>query len=137
MITTAIHFADLPTAYRDLLVLHPPRPIHDEHELEQANRIAEAMAGHDLTPDQADYLDLISDLVDKYDREHHPVHASSSPVEALQALIDAHGMNVTQLGKIIGDKGLASRILRGQREISKENAKRLGEHFKVSPALFI
>jgi HTH-type transcriptional regulator/antitoxin HigA len=42
-------------------------------------------------------------------------------------LVNATGLN----------KGLVSAILSGKREISKTQAKKLGEYFNVSPAAFI
>ena len=57
--TGTIRFDDLPTSYEDLVRLHMPRPIHDEDELENATELIDLMAGHDLSADQEDYLDLL------------------------------------------------------------------------------
>jgi HTH-type transcriptional regulator / antitoxin HigA len=38
---------------------------------------------------------------------------------------------------IIGSKGVVSEVVNGSRAISKAQAKKLGELFKVSPSLFI
>jgi HTH-type transcriptional regulator / antitoxin HigA len=70
-------FKDLPTTYAGLVALYPPRPIHNETELAAATSMIDAMAGHDLTPDQDDYLDLVSSLVSDYEdrirpRKTHP-----------------------------------------------------------------
>jgi antitoxin component HigA of HigAB toxin-antitoxin module len=37
----------------------------------------------------------------------------------------------------LGNRALASLILRGQRQLSKSHIRKLADHFKVSPALFL
>jgi antitoxin component HigA of HigAB toxin-antitoxin module len=46
-------------------------------------------------------------------------------------------MTTADLGHIIGSQPYASTILAGKRQISKDNAKKLGERFKVGAGLFI
>lgn len=40
------------------------------------------------------------------------------------------------LGRVLGDRALGSKVLRGERELSKAAMVRLGEFFHVRPALF-
>jgi antitoxin component HigA of HigAB toxin-antitoxin module len=40
------------------------------------------------------------------------------------------------LGRLLGNRALASLILRGRRQLSKNHIRLLARHFKVSPALF-
>jgi len=51
--------------------------------------------------------------------------------------MEARGMRATDLGKLIGSKGNATLILRGDRELSKSHIRKLAEYFHVSPAVFI
>lgn len=46
-------------------------------------------------------------------------------------------MNASDLGKLLGDRSLGSRILNGQRGLSKNHIRILAGHFSVSPALFL
>src|SRR5208282_1208174 len=68
-------FTDLPKDYRRLCDLCLPRPIHDKVGCENALEIAEAMAGfeHQFTRDQADYFELLTDLILAYEEEHEKV----------------------------------------------------------------
>ena len=57
----------IPAAYNDLAAFFPPRTIRDEVGYENTVEIIDAMAGHKLTDDQDDYLDLLSRLVEAYE----------------------------------------------------------------------
>jgi len=136
---TTLAFAKMPKTYDSLVrEFGAPRVLHDKIDLDNASEIVEAMAGHDLTPDQEDYFDLLSDLVDQYDREHNPVLlGKASPAEVLRFLIDQHGMTASALGELLGDRALGSRVLRGERELSKAHIRTVSAHFKINPALLI
>jgi HTH-type transcriptional regulator/antitoxin HigA len=137
--TQSLDFAKLPRTYDGLVrELGAPRRIHDKVDFENATEIVEAMAGHRLTRDQEDYLDLISDLVDQYDRAASAtVMRRSTPAEILRALLDEHGMTASSLGELLGDRALGSRLLRGERELSKTHIRILSGHFKIAPALLL
>jgi HTH-type transcriptional regulator/antitoxin HigA len=46
-------------------------------------------------------------------------------------------MQAKDLWPVFGSKGITSEVLNGKRGISKEMARKLGEVFHVSPAVFI
>jgi HTH-type transcriptional regulator/antitoxin HigA len=130
-------FRQMPRDYAGLVRLLPPRPIHDKVDLANATEILDAMAGHDLTPDQEDYLDVLSDLVRKYEDEHSPVRRrGSTPLERLQYLVKQAGMTASDLGRLLGNRGLGSLVLRGRRQLSKTHIRTLAEHFRLDPGYF-
>ncbi|HEX4124336.1 MAG TPA: helix-turn-helix domain-containing protein [Tepidisphaeraceae bacterium] len=59
------------------------------------------------------------------------------PREALKTLLDANKMTAADLGRVIGSQPYASMILAGKRQISRDNAKKLAERFRVDAGLFI
>ena len=133
---TARRFKDLPKTYANLVAILPPRPIHTEEEYDEAAEIVSTMAGHDLNRDQEDYLMALARFIEDYDQEHDPIPVSS-PVDVLKHLMEHAGMTVTQLGMLLGDRSLGSRVLSGERGLSKRHIKALCDRFKVSPALFL
>ena len=135
--TGTIRFDDLPTDYEGLVRLHMPRPIRDENELGNATELIDLMAGHELSADQGDYLDLLSDLVAKYEERTSPPVIAITPTEVLKWLMEEHGMNVTDLGKLLGDRSLGPRVLSGERSLSKKHIRIVSERFKISPGAFI
>lgn len=56
---------------------------------------------------------------------------------ALRFLLESHGMSASDLGRLLGDRALGTRILNGKRELSKAHIKTLAAHFQVSPAVLL
>ena len=128
----------LPATYRELVAMHAPRPIRTEAEFDAATALVQKMAGHNLTKDQDDYLDVMTTLVQAYDQQHHALdHKKMSPLEAIQFLMHENAMTASDLGRLIGDRTLGSKILRGERELSKAHILALAERFAVNPSLFL
>jgi HTH-type transcriptional regulator / antitoxin HigA len=51
--------------------------------------------------------------------------------------MQVRGLRQIDLQPILGSRGVTSEIVNGKRSITKEQAKRLGALFGVSPAVFI
>jgi len=127
----------MPKDYSGLVRMLPPRPIHGKVDLANATEILDAMAGHDLTTDQEDYLDVLSDLVQKYEAgQEAALRAESTPVERLRFVVEQSGMTASDLGRLLGNRGLGSLVLRGQRQLSKTHIRILAEHFRLDPGYF-
>jgi antitoxin component HigA of HigAB toxin-antitoxin module len=47
------------------------------------------------------------------------------------------GMNASGLGKLLGDRALGYRVLKGERNLSKTHIKILSDYFKVDAGSFI
>ncbi len=54
-----------------------------------------------------------------------------------RTLMENRGVKQADLLSIFGSRGIASEVYNGKRAISKAQAKKLGEFFDVSPAVFI
>lgn len=107
-------------------------------DYDNALEIADTLVGRaDLTGDQADYLDVLADIIQKYESRHHPISGGGMPLETLQHMLDERGMNASDLGRLLGNRALGSAILRGQRQLSKNYIRVLADYFKVSTDLFI
>jgi HTH-type transcriptional regulator/antitoxin HigA len=131
-------FRRLPKTYAALVATLPPRPIHDDVDLANAAEMIDRLAGFELNADQEDYLEAISTFVEAYEAERFPIDDSSiTPLEALKALVAGHGMTASDLGRLLGNRTLGAAILAGRRDMSKAHIKKLAEHFKVEPGLFL
>jgi len=60
-------------------------------------------------------------------------------VDALKVLLEANDMSASDLSNLLGDRSrsLGSRVLRGERELSKAHIRALCERFAVSAELFV
>ena len=123
-------------AYGELLAEALPRVIQSDRENE---RLAAEMERIDLlprpTPEQKALSELIALLVDQYERRYELGHAE--PVEALKYLMEDRGTRQRDLIPVFGSSSVASDVLSGKREISKQHARRLAAFFSVPVSLFI
>jgi len=128
----------LPRTYTGLVKLLPPRPIHDDGELENALEMIRDLAGFDLNEDQEDYLEALSVFVEKYEDEHHAIDDSHiTGLDALKYILNERGMSGSDLGRLLGCRTLGPAILRGDRQLSKAHILKLAEEFHVDPGLFL
>ena len=127
----------LTKTYEALCRLYLPRPIHSQAACAEASELIHALAGYDLSKDQTDYLDAIATFVHEYEQRRIEL-PPLEPVEILRHLVQENGLSGKDLAEILAvDKSLAARILKGTRSITTAHARKLGERFKVRPALFL
>ena len=130
---------DPPAKWGDLCSLWPLRPIRNEKEYRQAQKIMNTLAILEArTSDQEDYLCVLTMLYASYEDIHHALpHSAMTPLEALRLLVDLHGMNGSDLGRLLGCREMGCMILNGKRSLSKANILKLSTHFKVNPRVFL
>lgn len=124
-------FAALPKDYRSLVALFPPRPIHDRVGFDNTVEMIDTMAGHALSKDQEDYLEILSRMIEDYETAARATRKVSG-TQLLRALVDEHELTAAAVGKIIGvDSSHAAKIIRGDRSITTSHAKKIARRFAV------
>ncbi len=136
---TTANRGPLPETWAELTAELPLRPIHDDIEYDNAVEILDRLAVLDeRTEDQEDYLETLSGLVERYDDEHFAINDSDiSPIESLRYLCELNDMTASALGELLGNRSLGSKVLRGERQLSKEHIRKLCDRFSVSSDLFL
>ena len=133
--------ARLASSYLSLIDRFPLRPIRSEREYDAATEILNSLAVRpegSLDSGEQDYLDTLTMLVEAYDRDFYHLDAGPrDPLSMLKYLMRESGMTQAELGRLLGNRALASLILHGHRQLSKTHIRKLAEHFRVSPALFL
>ncbi len=133
-----IEFARLPKDYASLSRMLTPRPIHDKVDFENVTEITDAMAGHKLTPDQADYFDLLCRLIEDYENEQGLPAPKVGGLDVLRHLLEAHDMSAADMARLLGvHRTLGAMILRGERQLTLAHVRTLAKHFSVSSDLFL
>lgn len=137
-IKTKLRLAGMPKDYAGLCRRLLPRPIRDKVDLENVTEITDAMAGHDLTPEQEDYFDLLCRLIEDYEKEHGLAAPKVSGLGALRHLLAEHDMSAADLARLLDvHRTLGSMILRGERQLTLSHVRKLSKHFSVSADLFL
>ena len=130
--------SELPATYEGLLGLFPLRPIRDDVDAANVTEIVDSMAGHRLNSNQEDYLDVLSTLLADFEDKRYPAKLGrTGPLANLKGLMSRHDMSASELGRLLRNRALGSKILRGERELSLANIRKLMRHFAVDASLFV
>jgi HTH-type transcriptional regulator/antitoxin HigA len=123
--------------YLELIQRFPLRRIHTDAELREAIAIIdELIARPSLAPMEREYLDVLSDQVERYEAQEHPMRPATN-AETLRYLMDARGLTQARLAKALHiQPSLVSEVLSGKKGLSKANITALARYFSVSPAVF-
>ncbi len=137
--TLFAHYRDIPTSYAALHAFFPLRPLRSASDYDRAVAVAGSLAGHDLNPEQDDYLGTLGALIVAYEDQNQPFDLSQmSGLEALKGLLRDHAMNASDLARLLGaHRSLGSKILHGERSLTLQHLRILTEYFKVSADLFL
>jgi HTH-type transcriptional regulator / antitoxin HigA len=124
--------------YLELVCQVPLRPIRSEAELDSAIAMIDALLDLDeRSGDEEDYLDVLSDLVEKYEDENDPMPTVAS-TDMLRFLIDNRATTQTEVATETGiAESTISEILAGKREMNRKHIEALARHFRVNPAVFM
>jgi HTH-type transcriptional regulator / antitoxin HigA len=107
----------------------------DEEYKRMLAAVEQLIEKDDLTPEEGRLLELLAVLVEEHEDRVRPL-PKGRPHKMLAFLIEEKGLKPSDLWKIL-PKSRVSEILHGKRAISREQAKKLAEFFRVPVELFI
>jgi len=124
--------APVPKPYQELINRFWLRPIRSEEELEQAFAVIDDLTMRDdLTEDEEDYLDLLSDIVEAYEDEHYP-KTKVSGIEMVKYLIGQKGVSQSEVARATGmTVSTISDIMNGRRPLNMKHVKQFATYFNV------
>ena len=89
-----------------------------------------------LDEGEQDYLDVLSDLVEKYEAAEHPMPRVSD-ADMLRHLIGARDITQAKLAADVGiPDSTVSEVLAGKRRLTRKHIGVLAKYFGVSPNVF-
>jgi len=123
--------------YLELVQRVPLRPIRSEDELDRAIEIVDELIDQDgRGADERDYLDVLSDLIERYEAEAHPI-PTASDAEILAHLIEIKGVSQAEVARETAlAESTLSEVLAGRRNLNRTHIGRLARYFNVGPAAF-
>jgi len=129
----------MPMTYEELLLETAPQIIETEKQYrEAAGRFGELVGkGRARTKSETKIMRLLALLIEDYDRRHAMPPDEATPSERLRFLLDHSGKTPTDLLPVFGQRSHVNEALNGKRRISAEQARRLGDLFRVAAGLFI
>ena len=124
--------------YLELVQCVPLRPIRSEAELDEAiNMVNYLIDQEKLNTDEKDYLDVLADLIEKYE-DVHVVFDRVSDAEMLRFLIeDAKKTTQAIVAKECRiAESTISAILSGKRKPNRGHISKFARYFHVKPTVF-
>ncbi|HEY2710062.1 MAG TPA: helix-turn-helix domain-containing protein [Caulobacteraceae bacterium] len=85
---------------------------------------------------EADYMDALATLVDRYERQRWPV-PSAPPLEMLKFMMERNGYRQTDLANLLGSRSRASEILNGRRPLTLDQIRLLASRWHIPVALLV
>jgi HTH-type transcriptional regulator/antitoxin HigA len=108
--------------------------------LDEYNRIEEIFNGlfkENRLPEEDKLFNLLANLLEDYERRTLPPLEESSPRETLKFLMAENNLRQSDLADIFGTQSVVSEVLKGKREITKNQAKALAQRFSLRLEAFI
>jgi len=128
--------------YRALIDQFPLIPIRCDEDLNKAHAVAQSLMlrSEAIAPDEKDYLEVLLNEIGKFEKKNHAIKFEElNPHELLQSFMKDHGLKQVDMQAILGvtSSGVMSELVSGKRDLTREHCVKLGNHFSVSPALFL
>lgn len=125
--------------YLHLVRQCPLRPVRTEKELDRAIAMIDSLLDRaHLDSAEDDYLDVLGDLVERYEDEAHPIETSDlSDAEMLEHLIEAKDVTQADVARATGiAESTISEVRSGKRTLSRTHIGKLAAYFHVDPGVF-
>lgn len=130
-------YALIPKTYAGLMARHLIRPIRDEVDAANAAEMLALLAGHALNEEQSDYLDLLSDLYEKWEVEQCPIEPACG-AELLRLVLAQRNEDSSRLAGLLEiQPSLADRLLRGEDELTAPQIRLLADTYGLEPAALV
>jgi HTH-type transcriptional regulator / antitoxin HigA len=128
----------VPGRYLELIQTFPLRPIRSDKDLVAALAVIDQLLDQKrLLREEQDYLDVLSDLVARYEKEQHPMPPVSD-ADMLRHLIEAKDVTHVQVGRATGiAESTISAVLSGDRRLRREHIAKLARYFHVGVRAFL
>jgi HTH-type transcriptional regulator / antitoxin HigA len=114
-----------------------PHVIHNERELElYTNALFQLTAIDDPSRAEAQAIELLTLLVERYEQEHYSIPAANA-VSVVRFLVERQGLAQRDLIPQFGSESAVSMFLAGHRKLTLEQVRKLSLRFKLPADVFI
>ena len=126
-----------PASYFRLVERFPLVSIRDDAQLVRAQALLDELLRARADKGTELYLDVLTDLVELYEREHEPALAVSE-ADVLRELMRSHGLSQQALEAKVGiAQSTISSVLNVTRSLTKDQVISLAKFFAVRPGAFL
>lgn len=112
------------------------RPIRTEADYQAALQEIEALFDAPQNTPECDRLDLLSTLVDAYEKAHYPIELPD-PIEAILYYMDTRDLSRRDLEPYLGSRARVSEVLSRKRSLSLEMIRKLHQSLGIPAEILI
>ena len=122
--------------YLELLKQYPPRPIHNEEDLEMMQEVINRLLDKpQLTAEEREYLNVLGALIYEYEENQEPI-PDIYGIELLKFILEERNLQKQDLLSIFESKSTLDDILDGQQDLTPIHIQKLANFLNISPDLF-
>lgn len=122
--------------YLRLVRMFPLVPITSKKHLTVAVDVINKLLDKDRSSAEDAYLDVISDLVERYEDKVYPIEPLEDR-DMLEHLLDSKGATQAELARGAGiAESTVSEVLHGKRKLTRKQIGKVADFFNVRPDLF-
>jgi len=122
--------------YLELLKQYPPRPIHDEEDLEMMQEVINRLLDKpQLTVEEREYLNVLGSLIYEYEENQEPI-PDIYGLELLKFILEERNLQKQDLLSIFESKSTLDDIFDGLQELTPIYIQKLANFLNISPDLF-
>ena len=123
--------------YLELLKQYPPRPIHNEEDLEMMQQVINRLLDKpQLTVEEREYLNVLGALIYEYEENQEPI-PDIYGLELLKFILEERNLQKQDLLSIFESKSTLDDILGGQQDLTPIYIQKLANFLNISPDLFL
>ena len=111
-------------------------PIRTEADYQAALKEVESLFDAPPNTPEYDRLDLLSTLVEAYEKVHYPIEPPDL-IEAILYYMDTHGLSRRDLESCLGSQARVSEILSRKRSLTLEMIRKLNQELGISAEVLI
>ena len=112
------------------------RPIRSKREHQAALKEAEALWNAPEGSPEADRLEVLTLLIEAYEREHFPIE-DPDPIDFLQHIMEARGLARKDLEPYSGSRARVAEVLNRVRPLTLEMIRNLSDGLELPAAVLI
>ena len=122
--------------YLELLKQYPPRPIHNEEDLEMMQEVINRLLDKpQLTVEEREYLNVLGALIYEYEENQEPI-PDIYGLELLKFILEEKNLQKQDLLSIFESQSTLDDIRGGQQELTPVYIQKLANFLNISPDLF-
>ena len=122
--------------YLELLKQYPPRPIHNEEDLEMMQEVINRLLDKpQLTAEEREYLNVLGALIYEHEENQEPI-PDIYGLELLKFILEERNLQKQDLLSIFESKSTLDDILDGQQDLTPIYIQKLANFLNISPDLF-